>query len=150
MQASCYKPDKVGGKPSPRGRMRWPKDLNMSVTVSSRILGLGEDMKRRFAFKLYLVAVLFTTLHAKGPEWQSGDVAAMDVIRTPVGKKMKYRYSYTVHANGHSYSFDETKKLPLTLNGRVRFAVDGDKLRVIDEHGKEHKETVLQKAMDKK
>ena len=81
-----------------------------------------------------MFAVSFTALHGKGPEWQSGDVAAMDVIRTPVGKKIIYRYSYTLHANGHSYSFDETKKLPLTVNGRVRFAVDGDKLRVIDEH----------------
>jgi hypothetical protein len=88
-------------------------------------------------------------LHAKGPDWQSGDVAAVDVIRTPVGKKLKYRYSYTVHANGYSYSFDEAKKLPLTVNGSVRFAVDGDKLRVVDERGKEHKETVLKKAVDK-
>src|SRR5215469_17087036 len=108
-------------------------------------------MNRRLAFQISLLAVSFTAaLYAKGPEWQSGEVTAMDVIRTPIGKKIKYRYSYTVHANGHSYSFDETKKLPLTVNGGVRFAVDGDKLRVIDERGKEHKETVLQKAMDKK
>jgi hypothetical protein len=110
----------------------------------------GDEMNCRFVFQLFLLAVSFTALHGKGPEWQSGDVAAMDVIRTPVGKKIIYRYSYTLHANGHSYSFDETKKLPFTVNGRVRFAVDGDKLRVIDKHGKEHKETVLQKAMDKK
>ncbi len=73
----------------------------------------------------------------------------MEVIRTPVGKKIKYRYSYTVHANGHSYSFDEAKKLLLTVNGPVRFSVSGDKLRVVDEKGKEHKESVLQKALDK-
>ena len=108
-------------------------------------------MNRRFILKLGFLVVAFTAaLYAKGPEWQSGDVAAMDVIRTPVGKKIKYRYSYTVHANGHSYSFDETKKLALTVNGPVRFAVNGDKLRVVDERGKEHKETVLQKAVDKK
>ena len=107
-------------------------------------------MNRRFILKLCFLAASFTALHAKDPEWQSGDVAAMDVIRTPVGKKLKYRYSYTLHANGHSYSFDETKKLPLTVNGPVRFAVDGDKLRVMDERGKEHKESVLQKAVDKK
>jgi hypothetical protein len=106
-------------------------------------------MNRRFVL-LYLLVVSFTALYAKGPEWQSGDVAAMDVIRTPVGKKIKYRYSYTLHANGHSYSFDETTKLQLTVNGPVRFAVNGDKLRVMDERGKEHKETVLQKAVDKK
>ena len=57
----------------------------------------------------------------------------MEVIRTPVGKKIKYRYSYTLHGSGHSYSFDETNRLPLTVNGPVRFAVDRDKLRVIDE-----------------
>src|SRR5947207_15564696 len=107
-------------------------------------------MNRRFALRLFLFAVLFPALHAKSSEWQSGEVTAMDVIRTPVGKKIRYRYSYTVHASGHSYSFDETKKLPLTVNGPVRFAVDGDKLRVVDEKGKEHKETVLQKAVDKK
>jgi hypothetical protein len=107
-------------------------------------------MNRRSAFQLLLLVVPLTALHAKAPEWQSGDVAAMEVIRTPVGKKIKYRYSYTLHANGRSYSFDETKKLPLTVNGPVRFAVEGDKLRVVDEHGKEHKESVLQKAVDKK
>ena len=57
----------------------------------------------------------------------------MDVIRTPVGKKIIYRYSYTVHANGYSYSFDEARKLSLTINGPVRFAVNGGRLRV--EHG---------------
>ena len=107
-------------------------------------------MKPRFALQFCFVAVFMTALHAKSPEWQSGDVAAMDVIRTPVGKKIKYRYSYTLHASGHSYSFDDTKKLPLTVNGPVRFSVDGDKLRVLDERGKEHKETVLQRAVDKK
>jgi hypothetical protein len=90
-----------------------------------------------------------TVLPAKGPEWQNGDVAALDVIRTPVGKKIVYRYSYPVHANGYSYSFDEAKKLPLTVNGPVRFEVNSDKLRVVDERGKEHKETVLKKAVDK-
>jgi len=68
---------------------------------------------------------------------------------TPVGKKIMYQYSYTVHGNGYSYSFDETRKLPLTTNGPVRFVVNGDKLRVLDEKGKEHKETVLKKAVDK-
>ena len=107
-------------------------------------------MHRRSALQLILLAVPWKALHAKSPEWQSGDVAAMEVIRTPLGKKIKYRYSYTLHANGRSYSFDETKKLPLTVNGPVRFAVDGDKLRVVDERGKEHKESVLQKAVDRK
>src|SRR5947209_7240367 len=107
-------------------------------------------MNRRFLLKLCFLAVPLTAVHAKSLEWQSGEVSAMDVIRTPVGKKLKYRYSYTLHANGHSYSFEETKKLPLTVNGPVRFAVDGDKLRVVDERGKEHKETVLQRAVDKK
>src|SRR5438045_1430653 len=106
-------------------------------------------MNRRSVLLSFL-AVSLTALHAKGPEWLSGEVAAMDVIRMPVGKKIKYRYSYTLHANGHSYSFDETTKLQLTVNAPVRFAVNGDKIRVIDERGKEHKETVLQRAVDKK
>src|SRR5690242_18293211 len=106
-------------------------------------------MNRRFLVRLFVLAACPIVLQSKSPEWQSGDVASMDVIRTPVGKKIIYRYSYTVHGNGHSYSFDETKKLQLTINGPVRFAVDGDKLRVLDERGKEHKETVLQKAVDK-
>ena len=96
-----------------------------------------------------LLAIASVLLHSNGPDWQSGDVAALDVIRTPVGKKIMYRYSYTVHANGYSYSFDEVKKLTLTVNGPVRFVVNGDKLRVVDEKGKEHKETVLKKAVDK-
>ena len=41
------------------------------------------------------------------------------------------------------------KKLPLTVNGPVRFAVNGDKIRIVDEKGKEHHETVLKKAVDK-
>ena len=106
-------------------------------------------MNRRSVLLSFL-AVSLTALHAKGPEWLSGEVTAMDVIRMPVGKKIKYRYSYTLHANGHSYSFDETTKLQLTVNAPVRFAVNGDKIRVIDERGKEHKETVLQRAVDKK
>ncbi len=107
-------------------------------------------MRRPLPISLCLFAVSLMELPAKPPEWQSGEVAAVDVIRTPVGRKIKYRYSYTLHANGRSYSFDDTSKLPLTVNGPVRFAVSGDKLRVVDERGKEHKETVLQKAVDKK
>ena len=74
-------------------------------------------MNRRSVLHAFLLALPFAALYAKGPEWQSGEVTAMDVIRTPIGKKIKYRYSYTVHANGHSYSFDEAKKLQLTVNG---------------------------------
>jgi hypothetical protein len=96
-----------------------------------------------------LLAVSSISVHSKSPDWQSGELAAIDVIRTSVGKKLIYRYSYSVHANGFSYTFDEPKKLPLTVNGPVRFAVNGDKLRVLDERGKEHKETVLKKAADK-
>jgi hypothetical protein len=59
--------------------------------------------------------------------------------KRPVGKKIVYRYSYTVHGNGYSYSFDEAKKLPLTVNGSTRFVVNGDKIRILDEKGKEHK-----------
>jgi len=45
---------------------------------------------------------------------------------------------------------EEAKKLPLSVKGPVRFAVNGDKLRVLDEREKEHKETVLQmKDMDR-
>ncbi len=106
-------------------------------------------MNRIALMGLLGVVACFTVLCAKTPDWQSGNVASMDVIRSPLGKKMLYRYSYAVHANGHTYTFDETRKLPLTINGPVRFAVDGDKLRVVDERGKEHKETVLQKAIDK-
>jgi len=107
-------------------------------------------MNRRFLVRLFVLAACPIVLQSKSPDWQSGEVASMDVIRTPVGKKkIMYRYSYTVHASGHSYSFDETKKLQLTVNGPVRFVVSGDKLRVVDERGKQHKETVLQKAVDK-
>ena len=107
-------------------------------------------MNRRSLLWLSIVFTAFMTiLQAKGPEWQNGEVAAMDVIRTPVGKKIVYRYSYTVHGNGYSYSFDEAKKLPLTVNGAVRFVVNGDKIRILDEKGKEHKETVLKKAVDR-
>ena len=108
-------------------------------------------MTRRSALRFcILLATSFIALHSKGPEWQNGDVASMDVIRTPVGKKIVYRYSYTVHANGYSYSFDEAKKLQLTVNGPVRFEVNGDRIRVLDERGKEHKGTVLKKAVDKR
>jgi hypothetical protein len=107
-------------------------------------------MNRRSLVHLFVLAACPVVLQSKSPEWQTGEVASMDVIRTPVGKKkIMYRYSYTVHASGFSYSFDETKKLQLTINGPVRFAVDGDKIRVLDERGKEHKETVLQRAIDK-
>ena len=42
------------------------------------------------------------------------------------------------------------KKLQLTVNGPVRFEVNGDRIRVLDEGGKEHKGTVLKKAVDKR
>ena len=96
-----------------------------------------------------LLALSSISLHSKSSDWQSGELAAIDVVRTPVGKKLIYRYSYSVQANGFTYTFDDPKKLPLTVNGPVRFAVNGDKLRVLDERGKEHKETVLKKAVDK-
>ena len=125
-------------------------DRTCNLGNAGKILALEKtDMNRRSLLRSMVFVASFAALHAKGPEWQSGDVAALDVIRTPVGKKIVYRYSYTVHGNRYSYSFDETKKLPLTVNGPVRFAVDGDRLRVLDERGKEHKETVLKKAVDK-
>lgn len=96
-----------------------------------------------------ILALSSINLHSKSSDWQSGELAAIDVIRTPVGKKLIYRYSYAVHANGFTYTFDDPKKLPLTVNGPIRFSVNGDKLRLLDERGKEHKETVLKKAVDK-
>jgi hypothetical protein len=46
-------------------------------------------MSRRSLLQLSTVFAAFSTaLHAKGPEWQTGDVASMEVIRTPVGKKI--------------------------------------------------------------
>jgi len=107
-------------------------------------------MNCRFLVRLSVLQRAPRSFIQKARTGNQGEVASMDVIRTPVGKKIVYRYSYTVHASGHSYSFDETKKLQLTVNGSVRFAVNGDKLRVVDERGKEHKETVLEKAVDKK
>jgi hypothetical protein len=106
-------------------------------------------IRRYFLQFSAILAVSSISLHAKNPDWQSGELAAIDVIRTPVGKKLIYRYSYSVHANGYTYTFDDPKKLPLTVNGPVRFAVNGGKLRVLDERGKEHNETVLKKAVDK-
>jgi hypothetical protein len=100
---------------------------------------------------LVLSLALPLTLAAKDPDWQSGDVANIDVIRTPIGKgkKVAYRYSYSIHGSGQTYTFDETKKLDLTVNGPVHFTVKGDKIHVLDERNKEHKETILKKAVDK-
>jgi hypothetical protein len=106
-------------------------------------------MVRRLRFHLLMVLACSLALHAKGRQWQSGDVAALQIIRTPVGKKLIYRYSYSVHANGHTYTFDEKNKLKLTVNGPVRFEVQGDRIRVVDEKGKEHQESILEKAVDK-
>ena len=106
-------------------------------------------IRRSLLQLLVLLAVSSISLHAKNANWQNGELAAIDVIRTPVGKKLLYRYSYSVHANGYTYTFDDPKKLPLTVNGPVRFDLNGDKLRVLDERGKEHKETVLKRAVDK-
>jgi len=87
---------------------------------------------------------------SKGPAWQKGEVAAIDVIRIPVkGKKMRYGYTYTIHGSGHSYVFDSHEKLKLTVNGPVEFTLEGDKILVRDERGKEHKETILKTAVDK-
>jgi hypothetical protein len=94
---------------------------------------LGDEMNCRFVSAILACSLVY------GTSWQGPGVAIWrrgcnGCDPSPVGKKIIYRYSYTLHANGHCYSFDETKNLPLTVNGRVRFAVDGDKLRVIDEH----------------
>ena len=39
-------------------------------------------MNHRLAFQICLLAVSFAAVYAKGPERQSGEVTAMDVIRT--------------------------------------------------------------------
>jgi hypothetical protein len=112
---------------------------------------LGVHMPRRTVFLLAVVlAVSSSTVIAKGREWLTGEVAAEEIIRTPIGKKLVYRYSYTVHANGLSYTFDESKKLHLTVNAPVKFAINGDKIHLMDDKGKEHQETILQRAADKK
>jgi hypothetical protein len=82
-------------------------------------------MKRRFLLKLGFFVVSFTALYAKSPEWQSGDVTAMDVIRTPVGKKIKYRYSYTLHANAGSCT------APEDLSGIFDSSADCQKSRLL-------------------
>ena len=111
---------------------------------------IRKPMIRKCLLQFSALLVLSSiSLHAKDANWQNGELAAIDVIRTPVGKKLIYRYSYSVHANGYTYTFDDPKKPPLTVNGPVRFEVNGDKLRVVDERGKEHRETVLKKAVDK-
>jgi hypothetical protein len=93
---------------------------------------------------------LFAKSKPQNLAWQTGEVAAIDVLRIPVTpKRMRYRYTYTIHAAGHSYVFDDTAKLNLTVNGPVEYAVEADKIFVRDEGGKEHKETILQKAVDK-
>jgi len=106
--------------------------------------------RRRFLEQSIALAGGSSTLYGKDQQWQTGEVASMEVIRTPIGKRLVYRYSYAVHANGHTYTFDEKNKLHLTVNGPVQFVVNGDKIRVRDERGKEHHETVLQRAVDKK
>jgi len=88
------------------------------------------------------------TLQAKEREWQSGEVASMEIIRSTVGHRLIYHYSYSVRSNGHTYTFDEKNRLRLTVNGPVKFEVRGDKLRVVDERGKEHAEAILEKAID--
>jgi len=52
-----------------------------------------------------------STLVAIGHEWQSGEVASEEIIRTLAGKKLIYRYSNAVHGNGYTYTFDKPKKL---------------------------------------
>ena len=101
-----------------------------------------------------LLALLICTLLANAKShtlaWQKGDVAAIEVLRIPINtKKMRYRYTYTLHGAGHTYTFDDRAKLNLTVNGPVEYAVEGDRIFVRDEAGKEHKETILQKAVDK-
>lgn len=102
--------------------------------------------------RVILSLVLCGTLVGKSPphDWQKGEVAAIDVIRIPVTpKRMRYRYSYTIHGQSHTYVFDDNRKLDLTINGAVEYAVEGDKIFVRDEGGKERKETILQKAVGK-
>ena len=67
-------------------------------------------MDPKSLFRLAAIAATGWVLCAKSVDWQSGN-----------------RYSYVVHANGRTWSFDETKQLPLTINGPVRLAVDGEK-----------------------
>jgi hypothetical protein len=106
-------------------------------------------MNRRLFFYM-----LSGAMSAKGKSqnhtWQKGELVGMDVQRIPItAKKMRYRYTYTIHGAGHSYVFDDRAKLNLTINGPVEYAVEGDKIFVRDESGREQRETILQKAVDK-
>lgn len=105
--------------------------------------------RKVFLYALFSVA-LFASPKSQSHAWQKGELVGMDVIRIPVtAKRMRYRYTYTIHGAGHTYVFDDRERLHLTINGPVEFAVEGDRIIVRDEGGKEHKETVLQKAVDK-
>jgi hypothetical protein len=105
-------------------------------------------MNRRSLLSLLACTPVFAK--SKSSAWQKGELLAMDVQRIPINtKKMRYRYTYTIHGSGHAYVFDDRAKLNLTINGPVEYALDGDKIIVRDEGGKEHKETILQKAVDR-
>jgi len=105
-------------------------------------------MYRRLLLCLLACTIVFAK--SKSSEWQKGEVAAIDVIRIPLkGKKIRYGYTYTIHGAGYSYVFDNHEKLKLTVNGPAEFSLQGDKILVRDEGGKEHKATILKKAVDK-
>jgi len=107
-------------------------------------------MNRRSLLALLTCTTLLANAKSHTLAWQKGEVAAIEVLRIPIKtKKMRYRYTYTIHGAGHSYVFDDRAKLNLTVNGPVEYAVEGDKIFVRDEAGKEHRETILQKAVDK-
>ncbi len=107
-------------------------------------------MNRRSLLYLITGSALFAKTKSQPSTWQTGELVAMDVTRIPIyTKKMRYRYTYTVHGSGHTYVFDDRRKLNLTINGPMEYVVEGDKIVVRDEGGTEHKETILQKAVDR-
>lgn len=104
-------------------------------------------MKTIFVVLIALVLVVPAQKKDKR-EWQEGTLTDITAKRDAWG-----HIAYTidtgemVYTAGHFHFRGSDKPLPLTINTKVKFAIEKEKFYLVDDEGKEHKLKLEKKAL---
>jgi hypothetical protein len=109
-----------------------------------------------------LLALPSSAMPDKKREWQEGkliDIKSEAYATGTVlgGTASKERISYVIDAGQYTYTFSHLhfrhdKAMPVTVNAVIKFAIEKNKVYILDEDGKEHELKFEKKALkdDKK
>jgi hypothetical protein len=120
-------------------------------------------MNKPLAFLTILLLLASAAIAKKPLQWKTGKV--LDTQRNRyfagsvvygAGRSAVYRVFGTFVIEGEDYAYEASERVPwhrfanLTVNGPVKYAVDGRKLIVIDDDGKQHAMEIVKRILKPK